>query len=146
MSANQTNGDIAAMTFEQAVRELEGIVTALERGDVPLDQSSRNTCARRGAEEPFARRCWGPPKRGSRRYGSIVASLPAPNRSIRPESFNGSAWHSFLRPAASADHRALHPAQHGAQCVDSRIAGGRQKAILRTWSSIFQSAVVAREK
>lgn len=31
--------DIAEMTFEQALVALEEIVTQLERGDVPLDQS-----------------------------------------------------------------------------------------------------------
>jgi exodeoxyribonuclease VII small subunit len=31
--------DIAAMSFEQALAALEGIVQQLERGDVPLDQS-----------------------------------------------------------------------------------------------------------
>ncbi|MGJ7040607.1 exodeoxyribonuclease VII small subunit [Shinella sp. BE166] len=31
--------DVSALTFEQAVEELEKIVAALERGDVPLDRS-----------------------------------------------------------------------------------------------------------
>lgn len=31
--------EIEAMTFEEALRALEGIVQQLERGDVPLDQS-----------------------------------------------------------------------------------------------------------
>lgn len=31
--------DIAAMSFEQALAELESIVGGLEQGDVPLDQS-----------------------------------------------------------------------------------------------------------
>jgi len=31
--------DISALSFEQAVEELEKIVAALERGDVPLDRS-----------------------------------------------------------------------------------------------------------
>lgn len=31
--------DISAMSFEQALAALEGIVQQLERGDVPLDQS-----------------------------------------------------------------------------------------------------------
>ncbi|MGE3302368.1 MAG: exodeoxyribonuclease VII small subunit [Hyphomonadaceae bacterium] len=33
--------DIAAMTFEQALGELERIVAQLERGDVPLEDSIR---------------------------------------------------------------------------------------------------------
>lgn len=33
------NGDIAAMTFEQALKELEQIVGKLERGDVELEPS-----------------------------------------------------------------------------------------------------------
>ena len=32
-------GDIASLTFEQALVALEDIVQQLERGDVPLDQS-----------------------------------------------------------------------------------------------------------
>jgi exodeoxyribonuclease VII small subunit len=31
--------DVSALTFEQAVAELEGIVASLERGDVALDKS-----------------------------------------------------------------------------------------------------------
>jgi exodeoxyribonuclease VII small subunit len=31
--------DVSGLTFEQAVEELEKIVAALERGDVPLDRS-----------------------------------------------------------------------------------------------------------
>ena len=31
--------DVAGLSFEQAVSELENIVARLERGDVPLDQS-----------------------------------------------------------------------------------------------------------
>lgn len=31
--------DVTALSFEQAVEELEKIVQALERGDVPLDKS-----------------------------------------------------------------------------------------------------------
>ena len=30
---------IAAMTFEEAIRELEAVVGALDRGDVPLEES-----------------------------------------------------------------------------------------------------------
>lgn len=37
--ADAGNDDIKAMSFEQAVRELETIVASLERGDVALDQS-----------------------------------------------------------------------------------------------------------
>lgn len=31
--------DIAAMTFEEAMKELEAVVGQLERGEVPLDRS-----------------------------------------------------------------------------------------------------------
>ena len=31
--------DIAAMSFEEAMRELEAVVGKLERGDVPLEES-----------------------------------------------------------------------------------------------------------
>ncbi len=38
-SADKTNADIAALPFEQALKELEAIVAKLERGDVPLEES-----------------------------------------------------------------------------------------------------------
>lgn len=38
-SAADKNADIAAMTFEQAIEQLERIVDHLEKGDVPLDKS-----------------------------------------------------------------------------------------------------------
>ncbi len=41
MAEGVNNGDIAAMSFEQALDALEKIVDDLERGDVPLDQSIR---------------------------------------------------------------------------------------------------------
>ena len=41
MAAVETNDDIRAMTFEQALAALERIVDDLEKGDVPLDQSIR---------------------------------------------------------------------------------------------------------
>ena len=41
MAEEQTNDDIRAMSFEQALEALERIVDDLERGDVPLDQSIR---------------------------------------------------------------------------------------------------------
>ena len=36
------NDDIAAMSFEQALEQLEKIVASLETGDVPLDRSIEN--------------------------------------------------------------------------------------------------------
>ena len=41
MTAETTNvkTEVAGLSFEQAVSELENIVARLERGDVPLDQS-----------------------------------------------------------------------------------------------------------
>ncbi|MQW86540.1 exodeoxyribonuclease VII small subunit [Sinorhizobium saheli] len=36
---NNTQPDVSALSFEQAVEELERIVSALERGDVALDKS-----------------------------------------------------------------------------------------------------------
>ncbi|MEK1850423.1 MAG: exodeoxyribonuclease VII small subunit [Phyllobacterium sp.] len=41
MADAQNNSDIAAMSFEQALDQLEKIVDDLERGDVPLEQSIR---------------------------------------------------------------------------------------------------------
>ncbi|MCA0258006.1 MAG: exodeoxyribonuclease VII small subunit [Proteobacteria bacterium] len=39
MTDAATNTDIAALSFEKAVAELESIVNRLERGDVALDES-----------------------------------------------------------------------------------------------------------
>lgn len=39
VSGGQASPDIDQMSFEQALTALEEIVTQLERGDVPLDQS-----------------------------------------------------------------------------------------------------------
>ncbi|MRG56112.1 exodeoxyribonuclease VII small subunit [Phyllobacterium sp. SYP-B3895] len=41
MAEAPNNTDIAAMSFEQALDQLEKIVDDLERGDVPLEQSIR---------------------------------------------------------------------------------------------------------
>ena len=41
MTAEATNEDVRALSFEQALEALERIVDDLERGDVPLDQSIR---------------------------------------------------------------------------------------------------------
>ena len=39
MTEQKAAADIGAMSFEQALAELEKIVSALEQGDVPLDKS-----------------------------------------------------------------------------------------------------------
>ncbi|MEL6577584.1 MAG: exodeoxyribonuclease VII small subunit [Pseudomonadota bacterium] len=39
MSAENPNADIAAMSFEAALAELDSVVNRLEGGEVPLDQS-----------------------------------------------------------------------------------------------------------
>ena len=39
MSEENSNADVAALPFEAALKELEGIVARLERGDVPLEES-----------------------------------------------------------------------------------------------------------
>ena len=39
MSDTDIDAEIAALSFEDAMRELESVVGQLERGDVPLDQS-----------------------------------------------------------------------------------------------------------
>lgn len=41
MADQDANADIAAMSFEQALDQLEKIVDSLEKGDVPLDESIR---------------------------------------------------------------------------------------------------------
>ena len=38
-SQGQQAGDLAKISFEDALRELEGIVASLERGDVSLDDA-----------------------------------------------------------------------------------------------------------
>lgn len=37
--AGSAKNDVSKMSFEDALKELEGIVDKLERGDVPLEQS-----------------------------------------------------------------------------------------------------------
>jgi exodeoxyribonuclease VII small subunit len=39
MNATSEKNDVATLSFEQAVSELESIVASLERGDVALDKS-----------------------------------------------------------------------------------------------------------
>lgn len=39
VGAEKPHGDVAAMSFEQALEALEAIVASLEAGDVPLDRS-----------------------------------------------------------------------------------------------------------
>lgn len=41
MVTEPSNADIAVMSFEDALKQLEKIVDALERGDVPLEESIR---------------------------------------------------------------------------------------------------------
>ncbi len=66
-----TDAEIAAMSFEDAMRALEGVVAQLERGDVPLEQSiglyERGAALRahcdgklKAAEEKVARIALGP--------------------------------------------------------------------------------------
>ncbi len=38
---SETDTDIATLSFEQAMKELEGVVSQLERGEVALEQSIR---------------------------------------------------------------------------------------------------------
>ena len=51
--ADTPNTDVAKLTFEKAITELEQIVQKLERGDVPLEESV--TIYERG--EALKRRC-----------------------------------------------------------------------------------------
>ena len=39
MTAKAVNGDVKKLSFEDALKELEGIVGRLERGDVALEES-----------------------------------------------------------------------------------------------------------
>lgn len=58
-NGDSSDADLAGMSFEEALKELEGIVRRLEGGDVPLDESIalyargeklRSQCARRLAD------------------------------------------------------------------------------------------------
>ena len=53
--AENENPDVAALSFEKALAELEGIVQRLERGDVPLEESvaiyERGEALKRRCEE-----------------------------------------------------------------------------------------------
>ena len=44
------HADIKEMSFERALKELESIVTRLERGDVELEEIDRHLRARRSPE------------------------------------------------------------------------------------------------
>jgi len=39
MAENKQKGDIAKLTFEQAIKELTGIVEKIEQGEIPLESS-----------------------------------------------------------------------------------------------------------
>lgn len=39
MTDTTANADVATLAFEDALKQLEGIVARLERGDVPLEES-----------------------------------------------------------------------------------------------------------
>ena len=53
--ADQTNGDVGQLSFERAIEELESIVTRLEGGKVPLEESvaiyERGEALKRRCEE-----------------------------------------------------------------------------------------------
>jgi exodeoxyribonuclease VII small subunit len=39
MAENKQKGDIAKLSFEQAIKELTGIVEKIEQGEIPLESS-----------------------------------------------------------------------------------------------------------
>ena len=63
-----TDTPVAEMTFEQAMAELEKVVSALERGDVALDQSI--TLYERGAE--LKKRCEAKLKEAEEKVAAIT--------------------------------------------------------------------------
>ena len=63
-----TDTPISEMTFEQAMSELERIVTQLERGDVPLEDSI--TLYERGAE--LKKRCEAKLKEAEQKVAAIT--------------------------------------------------------------------------
>jgi len=63
-----TDTPIAEMTFEQAMVELEKVVSALERGDVALDQSI--TLYERGSE--LKKRCEAKLKEAEEKVAAIT--------------------------------------------------------------------------
>jgi exodeoxyribonuclease VII small subunit len=66
--------EIAALSFEQALAELEKIVTSLERGDVPLEDSIR--LYERGAA--LKAHCEGRLKEAQMKVEQIVLSPDGP--------------------------------------------------------------------
>jgi len=65
---DMTDTPISEMTFEQAMSELERIVTQLERGDVPLEDSI--TLYERGAE--LKKRCEAKLKEAEQKVAAIT--------------------------------------------------------------------------
>ena len=68
MRPDMNDTPISEMTFEQAMSELERIVTQLERGDVPLEDSI--TLYERGAE--LKKRCEAKLKEAEQKVAAIT--------------------------------------------------------------------------
>jgi hypothetical protein len=76
---NETDPEISAMSFEDALRALEEVVRKLEGGDVPLDDSSAAKSSASIARRGSMRR-----RRESRRLcRSPTVRLALPSRSMR---------------------------------------------------------------
>jgi len=76
----ETNPDIAAMTFEDALRALEDVVRKLESGEVPLDDSI--SLYERG--EALRRHCQARLDAAQARIERIVAAPDGTAKGTRP--------------------------------------------------------------
>jgi len=83
MAEPKTPADIAKMTFEQAMKELEKIIDQLDGGDVPLEESI--TIYERGAA--LQKHCESKLRQAEMRVQKIVAGSGGEAERAEPASF-----------------------------------------------------------
>lgn len=83
MAEAKTPADIAKMSFEQAMKELETIIDKLDGGDVPLEESI--TIYERGAA--LQRHCEDKLRQAEMRVQKIVARADGSAERTEPASF-----------------------------------------------------------
>ena len=79
----ETPADIAALSFEDAMKELEGIIDRLDGGDVPLEESI--TIYERGAA--LQRHCEDKLRQAEMRVQKIVARADGTAGRAEPTAF-----------------------------------------------------------
>jgi len=84
MAEPKTPADIAAMTFEQAMQELETIIDKLDGGNVPLEESI--TIYERGAA--LQKHCESKLQQAEMRVQKIVAKADGSADRAEPASFD----------------------------------------------------------